>query len=593
MHEQLSLLATPTEIAEPTLYLLQGVGSSSRALRRALRRSSEQGKEFQVRDITVDGIPCVSAYGYLGATGKPPWLGALSRLVDEPVELTSRRAGAVILLSVAGRVFAVCFGFGHLLLETESIAPSFGMDYVRRTADPDTLKELTHTRMDPRVYTDRTSTARGRHAREFELDEYGEICSRMVATARGTGLTAERALKPGAGLRVAGGPSLKVPLAVDATHLVSDLRAIAATLDQEPNPGLDVLSRIDGLPETDPLVRDLDQRLAEALGEPESSGRVAFAWPTTLLDHLPEFSALRVHPTGNSQCFLTDEVTAEAFREQLDRLPAEKRLAALRKARIHVVSDPAGEVTVGSTSALRWVAAEISLDSGRYLRQENKWRRIGADHQEFIDTELRELFTASPDHGFPAWPTKSEAGVEGLKDAHEAGYNELVARKLGWYVLDKNMIRCELHPVRGFEAADLVAPDGTLVHVKRAGESGPLSHLAVQGRISADALHTAVDANRAFVEAVRAKSPDFPDGHFTPRRVVFAIALKTGAALTPESLFTVSKISLLQTARALRRLGIEVHIQPIDYRARADQDRLDKQQAKQNAAQTPLTPAAP
>ncbi|MFB8167436.1 DUF6119 family protein [Kitasatospora purpeofusca] len=596
MYEQLSFLpATPAEISSPTLYLLQDLDSSPKNLRKALRRSSEQGEEFKVQNISVEGITCVAAYGHIGATRKPPWLGALNRLIDEPVELTNRRAGAAVLLPVAGRVFAVCFGFGHLLLEAESLVSSFGMDYMRRVVEPGSLKELTHTRMDARVYTDRSSTARGQHAREFELDEYGEICSRMAGTAWATGLTAERdARSRKSGLRVSGGASLKVPLAVDATHLVADLRTIAATLEQEPNPGLDLLSRIDALPTTDPLVKTLDERLAEALGSPDGLQRTTFTPPEALHDHLPESSALRVRLPGRPKYVLTDEVTTETFRDLLHRHPAADRLAALRKARIQLVSDVETDEPVGgSTSALRWVSAEITHNDGHFLRHENKWRRTGADHLKFIDAELHALFEASRRYEIPSWPTRDEAAELKLKDANEGGYNELVGRRLGWAVLDKAMIRCALHP-GGFEGADLVTPDGTLVHVKRAKGSDALSHLGVQGWVSADALRTETDANSDFVATVTKKSPGFPQDFFVPRRVLFAIALKTGTDLTPDSLFTMSKISLLKTARALRRIGIEVDVQGIDYRARAVEDRLVEQQRKAaRQAQAPAGTAAP
>ncbi|MEU3567683.1 DUF6119 family protein [Kitasatospora sp. NPDC036755] len=587
MFEQLSLLpATDTEIYSPTLYLLQDAGASPKDLRRALRRSSEQGEEFQVRNISVEGIPGVAAYGYIGATGKPPWLGALNRLVDEPVELTNRRAGAAVLLPVAGRPFAVCFGFGHLLLEAESLSSSFGMDYMRRVVDPGSIKELTHTRMDTRVYTDRSSTARGQHAREFELDEYGEIFSRMTGTAWETGLTAERDPRSRrSGLRVSGGASLKIPLAVDATHLVADLRTIAATLGQEPNPGLDLLSRIDALPTTDPLVKILDERLAEALDSPDGLQRITFAPPDALHDRLPESTAVRIRLPGRPKYVVTQEVTAETFRDLLRRHPAATRLEALRKATIQLVSDIEGDEPVGGhTSALRWVAAEVTLNDGHYIRHENKWRRIGADHLKFIDTELRMLFEESRRYETPSWPTRDEAAELKLDDANEGGYNQLLGQRLGWAVLDKAMIRCALHP-GGFEAADLVSPDGTLMHVKRAKGSDALSHLGVQGLVSADALRTE-DANSSFVAAVTEKSPGFPQEFFRPRRVVFAIALRTGAELTPDSLFTMSKISLLKTARALRRMGVEVDIQGIDYQARAVEDRRVKQQKKAQQAQT-------
>lgn len=59
---------------------------------------------------------------------------------------------------------------------------------------------------------------------------------------------------------------------------------------------------------------------------------------------------------------------------------------------------------------------------------------------------------------------------------------------------------------------------------------------------------------------------------FKPCDIVFAIALKAGADLTPDSLFTASQISRLRAARALQSLNIKVYSLGIDYRARSAEE---------------------
>ncbi|MCX5210078.1 TIGR04141 family sporadically distributed protein [Kitasatospora sp. NBC_00240] len=579
MHAQLTFdldLDTLPETRPTTVYLLQGIGSSPTELRKALRADYEKQQGFQVKGITIAGIPGVASYGVIGVGRKPPWQEDLIRLVSESVDLTNHLAAAAVLLPVDDRVFAVCFGSGHLLLESVYITPSFGLDFALRTVDPSTVSELTHTRMDSRAYTDRSSTARGQHIRTFDLDEYGEICTRVVGRAMEIGLSAERNPRiRKARPRVLGSDSLNVHLALDGPHLVSDLRAIGARLDREPDSGFERISYVRHLARTDPRIKVLDGRLAEALHSSADSGRVALAPPSALLDVMAESQSARVSPRYGRKPFLTPEVTLDSLQSLLDGRPAEERLEALKRVGIQLMSDMDGGLPVGpATDALKWISAEFPLGNSTFVRHQNKWYEIGANHLEYVDAEVRKLFAASPHYGLPAWPTAAEALAWGLKDAHEQGYNELAARKLRWACLDRKLITCNLHP-RGFEAADLVSPDGTLVHVKQARSSGPLSHLFVQGHVSADALHAESDANRATVAAVRKRFRSFPEGRFEPRRVVFAIALKTGAELTPDSLFTVSKISLLHTARALQNLGVEVHIQGIDYRARAGISLID------------------
>lgn len=472
------------------------------------------------------------------------------------------------------------------MLESDCITPSFGLDFALRTVDPSTVTELTHTRLDSRAYTDRSSTARGQHVRAFDLDQYGEIFTRVVGRALETGLKAElnpriRKARP----RISGADSLKVHLALGAAHLIDDLRAIGARLDAaNPVPGFEAISYVRRLAASDPKVSQLDQVLAASLHSSQDFSRIAFTAPSQLLDKHPECDAFRISlgrgfPVSTKP-FLVEEVTLDTFQDHLDTLPAESRLGALGRAKIQMMSDVDGGAPVGpATDALKWLAAEITLDNAQYFRHENKWYAIGADHLRYVREEIGRIFAESQSFGLPAWPTKAEALALRLKDSHEKGYNAWVAARRSWALLDRDLITCRLHP-QGFEAADLVTPGGALIHVKLAEGSAPVSHLFVQGLVSADALHTEGDANQAFVAKVTAQLPGFPQGIFTPRRVVFAIALKTGAELTPERLFTVSQISLLHTARALRNMGVDVQVQGIDYRRRGAEERAEQQAKK-------------
>ncbi|MFF8310441.1 DUF6119 family protein [Streptomyces lydicus] len=89
--------------------------------------------------------------------------------------------------------------------------------------------------------------------------------------------------------------------------------------------------------------------------------------------------------------------------------------------------------------------------------------------------------------------------------------------------LDRRLIKTAQHP-HSFEAADLLAEDGTLIHVKRDASSAPLSHLFAQGRVSAGALRFDAEARTEFFRRVREQHPGHPVGEdFTPREVVYAI----------------------------------------------------------------------
>jgi hypothetical protein len=107
----------------------------------------------------------------------------------------------------------------------------------------------------------------------------------------------------------------------------------------------------------------------------------------------------------------------------------------------------------------------------------------------------------------------------------------------------------------------MLGPDSELIHVKRADRSAPLSHLFAQGVVSMDALKYEADARKALVEMARRQNPGHRiDLDFRPRKVVYAIALGPGRALTVNSLFTFAQVALYRAVKALRNEDVDVEV---------------------------------
>ncbi|WP_432250849.1 DUF6119 family protein [Streptomyces sanyensis] len=196
------------------------------------------------------------------------------------------------------------------------------------------------------------------------------------------------------------------------------------------------------------------------------------------------------------------------------------------------------------------MTAEIPLGASRHVHHEGRWFEIGDRYLEGVRAEADTLLTAPAGCPPPPWTT-------GL--ATEEAYNREAA-KHGHLRLDRRLIRTARHP-HGFEAADLLTEDGTLIHVKRAASSAPLSHLFAQGRVSAEALRFDAEARAEFVRRVREQHPGHAVGlDLTPRKVVHAVSLKSCKPLSTLNLFTFAQVSLLQAARALHAQGIDVAV---------------------------------
>lgn len=175
------------------------------------------------------------------------------------------------------------------------------------------------------------------------------------------------------------------------------------------------------------------------------------------------------------------------------------------------------------------------------------------------------MFTAAPTLDLPRWRLG--------RDDKEREYNlSIPILRDGYVCLDRDKgVRNPLGASSALEICDLFGPDEQLIHVKHASSSTPLSHVFSQGLVSAQSLLNSSDVRRAFAAQVAAAGrgrtipPDF-----TPKKVVFAILLKDGQELTPDTLFPFSQVTLAHTARILRSHQIDVEV--IGIRASCDDE---------------------
>jgi len=374
------------------------------------------------------------------------------------------------------------------------------------------------------------------------------VVSRLVGAIGTTELTIGRGRRRTA--QVAGTDSLKIHLGSRPEDLLQDLAEIREIVSrQSPAPDFEAIARVRPLRPRDPRRETLDEKLGDLLGAGADTGSLALAIPTACLDQEDGAMSYRVKVRGDRQLF--HSLDLDDVLGLLDDLQPGRRPAALPDGYIQMCKDEEGSESISAqVKAHKWLAAEIPLDSSRYFHHEGRWFEIGDQYVEGIRREVHALLAAPTVVALFDWTSDYK---------EEKDYNE-EARKHGYVCLDRKLIRTEQHPY-GIEAADLLAADGTLIHVKRAASSAPLSHLFAQGRVSADALRFDAEARAEFVRRVRSQDPEHPvSDDFTPTKVVYAVSLRSGKPLTTQNLFTFAQVSLLQAARALRAQGIDVGV---------------------------------
>jgi uncharacterized protein (TIGR04141 family) len=277
--------------------------------------------------------------------------------------------------------------------------------------------------------------------------------------------------------------------------------------------------------------------------------------PDSVLDHYREARSFTLKIGSIRVVRPTLELGDILHRTQLQR--DGHRVSALRHGIISLNADEAGRVELAHADADKWIEACVSVGSRRYFMMDGDWYEIGEDYVRRARAAIAKLFPAQPSIVLPPWPLATKPT--------EREYNLYVADgSCGKYLcLDRSQkVRNPLGRRDPLEPCDLLGPRNELIHVKQAEGSAPLSHLFAQGHNAAELLHKGPAIIREqFGLAVKALPHGrVIDDEWRPRTVVYAIRMKNGKDLTPDTLFPFSQVTLAHAAQSLGMYGIRVEV---------------------------------
>jgi len=147
----------------------------------------------------------------------------------------------------------------------------------------------------------------------------------------------------------------------------------------------------------------------------------------------------------------------------------------------------------------------------------------------------------------------------------EDAYNDGAACALGTgaLCLDKHCGHSELGatPV---EFCDLLLPDGTFAHIKRADGSQSLSHLFAQGSTSTVLLARNDERFRADLDQLLATRAPRHQVRVTrrPSRVVYAVGTRSTLPIH-NGLFTIAKVALLAHSEIIKATDTQLYLAKI------------------------------
>lgn len=535
---------TAASATATTLYRLTGVTELKVAIR---DKYLEGSAKFARVECAVGERTALLVHGHM-ETPRARWADRLSALIDVPFDASNQNSAAVLLVEGEdSTAWAVAYGMGFHLLDQAYVDPGFGQRVAIRVAHADNLNSLTSKTMDSRAKVDRSSIPSGSQLSGFGLGDFGELVTRVVATAEMAGLTVGKTFK------LRGADALNLPLAHTPSNFLADLAVVEETLKKPPLKELQVLEQLVAIKKDSPTATALDGLLQNALlaDPPEKFG---VAWPHEGINENGTPAAFKVKGRGERNPY--DGVpTVEAIRQALD---PQDVLGSLSRIKIQLFSDPDAQNPISADVPLRkWVAFEETLDNRRYFLHDGLWYLIDENYAAQLQDRVSEIFGRVTDLTLPPWQLKNGKMIS------EEKYNKIAAKAIGGVVLDRKLVTT-VQNRRGFEACDVLAPDGALVHVKKADGSAPLSHLFAQGHNSAHSLVHDNEARTKFRKLVEKQggNPDLVKDK--PATVIFAIARSAGQKFGPDSLYSFSQVTLVRTVDDLAARGISVYVVPIE-----------------------------
>ncbi|MFH9367732.1 TIGR04141 family sporadically distributed protein [Streptomyces sp. or20] len=541
-------MTTNTEVR--TIYRLSGVAPTPEAMLDVFDAASLDRHGADVHFPDLVGVPAV--YITCGMESEEaPWCAPMARTTGIEVTESVRRTAAVLLLAVDGEVYGIGCDQGYRLIPDYLKDKRFGLSFAIRQMDPAMIRGAVSKSLG-QARTDISLTPGGAPVPLLGIRDHSRIVRSLGGYLDGVPLTRSRYAR-GKAVSAQGGSGLKLALGVEPGELISDLRAIAAICREgTPHQELEFVDRI--VPVSNPstlatLERALDGRLGM-----RGAARIAVSAPADLHEVYGEATTYLTR-INSGDARHSDDFDLGYVLERARLAQAGQRLAALREGTVTLARNRGAKAfhTLAVTDALSWLEAEVSLGPRRFFLLEGEWYEAGTAYAEECRAVVTALLPSRPSVTLPSWH---------YDESENAYNNRVVDERPGWLCLDTKNVTNPLRRTDQVEICDLLMPDDTLVLVKRAAGSGPLSHLFNQARVAVELLQESAQVREQFSAKVARLSGGkrvLPK-EFTPTRILLAMQLRSRERLTPDSVFGFSQITLAQTAKALATRGVAVEV---------------------------------
>lgn len=471
----------------------------------------------------------------------PKWIGFVAGHISggQLPKILGSSSSAVLLIPASGRLLAVTFGYGHVLLREETLVQDFGLKVVLNLLAPGQIKSLDARTFDELTLHTRRGVSHSSPLGVFELDVTRNLLRGITGTSHDKDI-------PG---QLTGSTSLSMNMAIGLPELPDLGKALIKTYGAK-HYRKDFKFIDDMRTVRDPsTIGLLDDLLLDALQTREMTD-MHLAIPDSV--DWQEIAGVQFSFKKKKQV-MTPDPSIGVYRDLRDGETI--TLDRLKKDKVEAISSVNEDELKGKWRVYQCIVYEVEHNGHLYVLSGGDWYQVDKGYRKTVEEFIRTL--PELDIGLP----------EALPTEDEEEYNKRAAAKIDAVCLDRGLIGTGGHDRT--EICDILTVDGLFLHIKKRGRSSTLSHLFAQGINSTEMLlhdQEYLEKAAAVVGKVDAKFIAAIPTKLQARKeikVAYVVLSRSKRTDTPHGLPFFSLVSLQAAARHLMSAGVDVYVQQV------------------------------
>ncbi|MBO1041984.1 DUF6119 family protein [Brucella pituitosa] len=402
--------------------------------------------------------------------GRPSWMPLLAELTTHAPDFWTQSSSAVLAVPVEARdgtqrVFLLCFGGGHFLVDPDKIERNFGLKVVLNTVSRRNLRSLDSATLDATVFQRRTQSSRNADLSGFGIDVQRDLL-RVAAGAPTNRQFAKF---------VAGRDSLTITCAVAQNELPAKLaECLSAFYANDYRQDYEWIDNVQIVTEVDEIAL-LDEELNEEIarlraGEPSD----LHMCPPEIVDYI-QGQNLAYYGRGFSrEKVWYSQLNILEYVAELNAINFNAGIETIKND--HFVRMHEDEET---RSKPKWkiydcFVYESIIDERIHVLYAGTWYRISQAYKDRIETFFRSLLR-------PALLDRTTAVNERALLVELNQRDDLL-------LMDQTKVNPRDVNNGNIEVCDFFSKNRQFIHLKDGGSSSSISHLWSQAVTSCDAL---------------------------------------------------------------------------------------------------------